>query len=351
MNYKIHSVEDTASLKTKFWWVTRNILFPLSGVLLLFITFKDKDFGNIWEAVLQANLVWFILPRFLLLFSHWFRAWRWVIQLRTFGYKISVITAFNAVMATYLVNIFLPQIGDFYRSWALNKTDSIPVSRSIGTIVIEKIIDLGVVIFFFILGASLTWGKVSFFIKDVLLNNLMSKLMQSHSWTSIILLISILLVFTIILSKTNIFGKKLKSIFRNVWQGIISVKKVENKFAFVSLSFLVFISTWMSFHLCFLAMAKTSNLGIDDSMFVFSSAALGQLAPIQGSLGAFHWMVTNSLSLLSVNPELALAFATAVHATGIVFRIVFGLVGMFYLKQRGVKLEELTKKANSEIES
>lgn len=307
-----------------------------------------------WEAITKANIVWFILPRVFVLISHWARAWRWVLQLRTFGHSISVFTAFNAVMATYLVNIYLSKVGDFYRAWALKKTEQIPVSRSIGTLIIEKFIDLIVLLIFFGIGAYLQYDKVSDFIQNNIWGNLKVKLLHiipKEYWLPIIIAFAFFLFIALFLwqrgkSSQNSIQIKLKDIFDNIWQGIVSIKNVKNSFGFILLSFVVFAGYWLNFQFSFLAMEETSHLNLVDALFIFTTSAFSQAAPIQGGIGAFHWMVSEALSILKITPEIAIAWATAMHAFGILFRIVTGIFGVLYLRTKGVQISDI--KENSE---
>lgn len=344
---------DQSTIKKYFWWITRNILFPASGVLLLYVAFRGKDYTSIWGAMKEANLWWFFLPRIFIIISHWARAWRWVLQLRTFGHKISVNTAFHSVMATYFVNIYLPKVGDFYRCWALKETEKIPFSRSFGTLIMEKFLDLIVLFLFFGTATILKYNEVAGFLKNKIWVNIRDKVLvmiPQEFWLPI--LFSLLFLFIVLVflwkkirSGQSSFQAKLKDIFTNIWQGIISIKNINNSKGFVAISLFIFICYWINFQLCFFAMEGTSHLNLFDSLFVFTTSAFSQAAPIQGSIGAFHWIVSESLRILKISPEIALAWATAMHATGIFFRIVTGLISILYLKSKGVALDSINKQA------
>lgn len=355
MTFKNISVANSKQIKTIFWSLSRNVLFPLAGILLLYFAFRNKDFSGIWEALLQVNVFWLLAPRVFVLLAHWARAYRWVLQVRTFGHKISVSTAFHAVMATYLVNIYLPNVGDFYRAWALKKIEEIPISRSIGTLVTEKIVDF--IVLFILLGLSIifNFNAVHKFFTEQLWGNFSGKIGGLFSSNFYLLLLAALLVLGIIfllwIRKTlraGSSGNKFQIIVQNIWLGIISVKNVKSPLTFIALSFFIFTCYWINFYLCTFAMQGTSELNLFNALFIVTSSAFSQFAPIQGGVGAFHWIVSQALMVFSVKPEIALAWATAMHAVGILFRIVTGIVGLLYLKSKGLKLSEIKKIAEDE---
>ncbi|MEX0812195.1 MAG: lysylphosphatidylglycerol synthase transmembrane domain-containing protein [Chitinophagales bacterium] len=342
---------DKAKIKSRFWWVVRNILFPVAGVLLLYVAFRGKDYSSIWEAMKEANLWWFFLPRIFMLLSHWARAWRWVLQLRTFGHNTSIHTAFHAVLATFFVNIYLSKVGDFYRCWALKETEQIPFSRSFGTLIMEKLVDLIMLIGFFGLATILKYKEVSGFLKNQIWNNLKEKVLlvlPQEYWLPlmggfVLLAIIAFYIWRKYNSGQSTFQARIKEIFTNIWQGVISIKNIKNSSAFIALSFFIFLCYLINFQLCFYAMEGTAHLNIIDALFIFATSAFSQAAPIQGNIGAFHWVVSESLQVLKITPEIALAWATAMHATGMVFRIVTGLISVLYLKSRGVGIAALGK--------
>lgn len=336
------------------WWFSRNILLPLIGFALLYFAFRGKDFSGIWNSIKSSNFWWFFVPRIFVLIAHWARAWRWVLQLRTFQHTTSVNTAFHAVVATYFVNIYLPKIGDFYRCWALQKTEKIPFSRSFGTLVIEKFIDLLMLFFFFGIAVLLKYKEVSQFLQEKLWANFQEKLslIVSGQWLYIgvvilLVLLAIAILFWLRARGQNPFQEKIKNIVRNVWQGIESIRKIDNAWAFVGLSLLIFGCFWLNFQLSFLAMPSTAHLNLIDALFIFTTSAFSQAAPIQGNIGAFHWLVSEALNILKVTPEQALAWATAMHGTGLIFRLVTGSVSILYLKFRGVKISDVENKLES----
>ena len=63
-------------------------------------------------------------------------------MLSPMGYQTSLLRNFYAVMTGYFINLAIPRGGELSRCVSLNKTDNVPVVKSLGTVVAERIVDL-----------------------------------------------------------------------------------------------------------------------------------------------------------------------------------------------------------------
>jgi hypothetical protein len=84
------------------------------------------------------------------------------------------------------------------------------------------------------------------------------------------------------------------------------------------------------------AIPATSNLTLIDGLFILVIGGLGMAAPVQGGIGAFHWIVTSALSLYGISKAEGLAFATIQHESQAMLVILLGSfsVLMLFLNSR-----------------
>ena len=68
-----------------------------------------------------------------------------------------------------------------------------------------------------------------------------------------------------------------------------------------------------------------------DGLFILVIGSFGFIAPVQGGIGAFHWIVSVGLTLYGISKEEGLAFATLLHGAQSVWTILLGTFSMLML--------------------
>lgn len=86
------------------------------------------------------------------------RGLRWTMLVRRTGFKLNVRDATEIIFLSWLVNCLVPaKLGDVYRAWLLKINSPVSLSRTFGTVFIERVLDL-----FAIVVLGLAAGFVSF---------------------------------------------------------------------------------------------------------------------------------------------------------------------------------------------
>ena len=86
------------------------------------------------------------------------RGYRWSLLVRRSGFALGVRDAMEIIFISWLVNCLVPaKLGDVYRAWLLKINSPVSLSRTFGTVFIERILDL-----FAIVTLGLAAGFVSF---------------------------------------------------------------------------------------------------------------------------------------------------------------------------------------------
>src|SRR5215208_3644748 len=86
------------------------------------------------------------------------RGLRWAVLVRQSGYQLKVRDSVEIIFLSWLVNCLVPaKLGDVYRAYLLKINSSVSLSRTFGTVFIERILDL-----FAIVTLGLAAGFVSF---------------------------------------------------------------------------------------------------------------------------------------------------------------------------------------------
>jgi glycosyltransferase 2 family protein len=120
-----------------------SIAFALVLVFLLFRVFLNVQFGKTFDYIGGANL-WFLLlglGAYYLTFP--LRSLRWSLILRRVGTSVPYRDATEILFLSWFVNCVVPaKLGDLYRAYLLRGNYGASISRTVGTIFIERISDV-----------------------------------------------------------------------------------------------------------------------------------------------------------------------------------------------------------------
>lgn len=113
----------------------------ISGVFL-YIAFRGQNFGDIREAMLQANLWWLPVALVLYLIGVWIRAIRWALLLKPVIGKVKTTTLFPIVVVGFMANNILPlRAGEIVRSLLVGRKFGARKTAALATIAVERIFD------------------------------------------------------------------------------------------------------------------------------------------------------------------------------------------------------------------
>lgn len=128
-------------------------------VVLLIWAFRDVSLGEILQQLSGAAWPWFGLAWLAYMGVLALRAWRWGTLLSAAGPFGRWRARFAATLIGFGASSVLPlHAGEFIRPAVLFQTDAVPVESSLGTIVVERFLDVGAV--FAILLAVLWSGAI-----------------------------------------------------------------------------------------------------------------------------------------------------------------------------------------------
>ena len=84
----------------------------------------------------------------------------------------------------------------------------------------------------------------------------------------------------------------------------------------------IWLCYWLNFYFVLFAFSLDKTLTLSKGLMLFTVSSLGSLVPTPGCVGGFHLLVSKCLVLtFGVDQDLALAFATVLHAFAFVITI------------------------------
>lgn len=304
------------------------------GILLLWLTFKGHDLKKIFNDIYHARPLYVFLSVLAGFIAFLLRAYRWNMLIEPLGYRSDFFNASYALGLGYFANLAIPRIGEITRCGVLNRTDKIPMDKLIGTVITERVIDLFMLFLSVALAAALQFDLMTSFLRNKVFAG------ANGGSNTAIYILGVTAVSGICAGMFLLFSKKPKAIklrekiillIRGVWAGLFSVMKVKSKAWFVFHTILIWALYFVSTYLCFFALDATAHLGWKEGLFILVAGGLGMSAPVQGGIGAYHYIVSQALLLFGIAENDGITYATLVHSYQMLLIIVLGLISLFMI--------------------
>jgi uncharacterized protein (TIRG00374 family) len=319
------------------------LLLLAIGISLLVLAFKGQDLDALLRDLKRAEYGWVMASVAACIIAHILRAIRWRMMIRSLGHGTpSLLNTCYAVIIGYMANLAFPRMGEVSRCGVINRTDKIPIVKLIGTVIVERIVDL-IMLCLVIGGAVFLQFKL---LSNFLYNNIVLKFTGesggkgSSGILPILLFLIILLVvaiFILIRKKEWGISQKIHALLKDIRSGILSIKKLDNKSGFIITSVLIWVCYGFSTYLCFFALDSTSGLGAMAALSALVFSSLGMIAPVQGGIGAFHWMVSEGLTIYAIPKSEGLAYALLIHSSQTLLILFAGAISLIMLMVKSPK--------------
>lgn len=318
------------------------------SIVLLFLAFRKVDLSEVLGILAKAEYSWVLLAFVASVLAFISRARRWILLIRPLGHRPRLANAYHALMTGYLFNFAAPRLGELTRCVALGKKEKIPVDRLFGTVIAERVFDLisiFIIMLIMVLGRSKSMDS---FIRNNVFQALEDKISSFFGFSSLFVIILILFhaaIFILLLIYRDRMRKmKLYTRISELIQGIFSglktfIKmKVNDKFEFILHTLIIWtfyiVMTWVIFY----AIPATSGLQFIDAVFILVIGSLGMAAPVQGGIGAFHWIISRGLSVVyDIDLSEGLAYATLSHESQLLLIAVLGTISFYVIMRRSGK--------------
>jgi hypothetical protein len=313
--------------------ILKFLVFFTLGIFIFWLIYKDQDIERI-KSVLknEVNYFWVIVSLFIGLISHISRTLRWGLMIEPIGHKPRFVNTFMAVMIGYLMNMAFPRMGEISRCGVLSRYEKISFTKLFGTVVAERLIDVISLLLLLLLVIFSQFGQMLSFLKRN--PEIQEKL--THVFTSP-LLIGAAIAFIVLayllrntFKQTSIF-KKIVGILHNFKEGFISIRLIKRKGWFWFHSAFIWFCYYLMLYSIFFAFDFTSSLNPIAGLTTFVFASFGMVAPVQGGIGAWHFMAIEGLALYGVAYENSVIFAFVAHTSMTVMIIAVGLISMLAL--------------------
>lgn len=332
----------------------KNVLTILISVLIagvfLWLALKDFDLEKIKNSLRKANYFWVAFAGVFGLLAYWFRAIRWNLLLEPMGYRISNSNSLWTISFGYLMNLTIPRSGEVARSTALYGVEKVPVDKSFGTIILERVVDLICMGIFALITAFLKYNTlVSFYkiateksIKDKKELNFFEQILVKIGIPDVQLFyfylkLSIIVILIVVIIYLFLYKKeKLINFIKGIFEGLKSILKLRQKGKFILYTAGIWICYFLASYLVCFSLPETSDFTISDGCFILVVGTLGMIIPASGGIGAFNLAMKFGFAALffsmgkstEIGAEIGLAFSFITLPLQIVIMLVMGLISI-----------------------
>ena len=306
--------------------IINSLLSLTFGGVLFYLVFKSIDFSDFYNRLTELDFFWIYLSMFISIFEHVIRGYRWNLMMEVGqSKKFSTFVTTNVIIISYFFALIIPRFNDVVRCYLISKTDEINFSKSLGSVVSERFVDIISLLILIIFFLVLEFQTFILFIKSYIIDY------TTLDNKSIIIFI-LFLILSIIISRLIIKKSKyLENKFNEFKDGLISVKFIYNDKRFLISTLFLWVTYFLMGYLIFFSFSQTTDLGINAGIAVLVAGSIGMVVPVNAGIGAYHFLVASILLGYNLDYESGLFFATVLHTSQIMCLLVVGTMSSIYI--------------------
>ena len=332
-------------MKIKILDVIKYLISFAIAIGLFAYLYQGKDIGKMFSDLLTVKFKWVFASFVVTFISHFSRGWRWSIMLKPLGYNVGLTRPFLAVMAAYFANFILPRMGEVVRCTVLQRTDSVPFQKSFGAVIAERAFDLVCLILVTITAVFLQFSQLETLLNEVFSGGESVETQNNRKFIlgGIVIVggIGTLIIWFVFKKKIQELSlyKKVIEILSGVKDGFLSVLKLNptDKILFFVHTIVIWFGYFLTSYFLFFALPETSHLSWDCALTILAMSGVAIVAPVQGGIGVYHYLISKTLMIYDVAEATAKYFAFMAHNSQTILLIGVGSVCLlitFLIKRR-----------------
>ncbi len=336
---------QTARKKSRKGDILKMIVFLGIGIFFIYwflLKLEPEQKASIWQSFVEADYAWVGVAMAVCLLSHLVRALRWRLLFRPIGYNPNVNNTFGSVVVAYLANLAFPRAGEVVRCATLRTSENIPIEKSLGTVVTERLVDILAFAIVVIIGMLVMFGQA----KDWLYNTLSEKYDNLPNMTVIVSVLLCLVLLAFIgykvlwkrLLSIPIF-KKIDDMVRGMIDGLKSIFHMGGRrtLLFIVYSIVIYLLYILGGLVIFHAFGETCHLGLRTAFVVYLFGTVGMTFS-QGGIGVYPVLVQVALGIYGISMEVGTACGWLLWGCQQAAVLVVGAAYLIYFSTKKSKM-------------
>jgi uncharacterized protein (TIRG00374 family) len=303
------------------------ILIPLLLAALLFwLVYRKMDLAILADVFKKGlNYYWITFSVILSIISNILRGLRWHDMMEPICPGVRRRTAILGVFVSYAVNLLFPRAGEVARCGIINKSDGFSFTKTLGTVITERFFDAICLLILAIITILLQLGFFREFFNEnpTSLQKIISLITSPYIWVTLVTLV-LLVIFTRKKLNHTALYIKIHAFVIKLWEGMKTITAIKRPLLFVFYTVLIWLIYFIMFYIGKFFFPYEMEIGMLPMLSAFIMGTLGVLAPVQGGIGAYHFMVIYTMMFFGVSEPEAGVFALIVHGLQTVISLVTG---------------------------
>tara|TARA_B110000438_G_scaffold219407_1_gene212364 strand:- start:4635 stop:5600 length:966 start_codon:yes stop_codon:yes gene_type:complete len=296
------------------------VLPLLLGAFFIYLSISittDRDREMIIQSIKNADLRFVVLGLIFAILSHLSRAYRWRFLLSPMGYNPRLINTVLCVFIAYLANLGVPRSGEVIRASFLSNYEKIPFEKAFGSVVIERVVDMVILLLLILIALILQHEAIWRFIikKDI-------DFLQLALFISLFVG-SVLLLILILKRSKNKFFIKINFFINGFWEGLNSIRKMDKKLPFIFHTVFIWVMYLLMFYVVKWTIPGTHLLTFKMIIPAFVAGGLA-IATTNSGIGIYPLSVALVLASFGINKEVGLAFGWIMWSSQTVLILISG---------------------------
>lgn len=299
------------------------------GLGILWWMYRGTNWSDFGHYVLhEMNWWWMLLSLAFGILPQMARAWRWKMALEPLGEHPRRTSCIDAIFMSYAASLVIPRVGEVTRCGTLKTADGVSFTKSLGTVVTERLVDSLLMLLFTGIAFLLQLPMFLRFLKETNTNigDLLYRFTGIGYIVTFICLVAALIAGFVAIRRFSFF-KKGRDMLRDMWEGVLSLRKVRNLPLYLFYSVLIWVGYFLHFYIAFFSFDFTAHLSIGAAFLIFCVGTFAVLVPTPNGAGPWHFAVKTMLVLYGVAETQAIMFALTVHTIQTALVVLLGAFG------------------------
>lgn len=318
-------------MSAKLKSILKYLVFLGIGASLLYLAFHNTDFDKLAQDFQEARYEFVIGSMIMGYLAFVSRGIRWKYLLEPMGHKVGTWSSIHAITVGYFTNALIPRAGEVARCTALYQVEKVPVNRLFGTVIVERIVDLIMLVSLALLTLILEYENILSFFDMAFEANPTKGDDTGGIWWKVLLVLliassGVLLYLFRDRFRDNAVYVKIRDFYYGLKDGLRSFNQMDNKLPFILHTLFIWSMYFLMSYTVVFALPETQDISPSAGLFVVIVSALGILAPSPGGIGTFHYFGALGMTVIGKTWEDGLSFATLVHGGQTVMTLLVGLI-------------------------
>lgn len=317
--------------------VVLQVSFPfVLGLAILWWMYRGTDWESFFRTVSEKmSWGWMTLSLAFGILPQMARAWRWKMSLKPLGEEARRASCVDSIFMSYAASLVVPRVGEVTRCGTLKKADGVSFTKSLGTVVTERLVDSLLMLLFTGAAFLLQLPMLAAFIEETgaSFGHIVHRFTTTGYIVTLVCLVA-LVAFTAFLWRRLSLFQKGRSLAADFWQGIRSLRKVSSLPLYLFYSVLIWAGYFLHFYIAFFCFDFTAQIPLPAAFLIFCVGTFAVLVPTPNGAGPWHFAVKTMLVLYGVAEPDAIMFALVVHTIQTALVVVLGIFGWIRLNLR-----------------